>query len=525
VSIEDITSEAHLVATAASLGAADVGGPLSKSERALLTNASGIRVDGRAIRKAIQAGADPLGDAFTRLRTPEDRRPLGATYTPPEIVSAMISWAQTQITPERIVDPGAGSARFTMAAGRAFPKAQLVAVEVDPLASLCARANIAVAGLADRSTVVLDDFRAIPADRRRTLWIGNPPYVRHHQIAPDWKDWLARTARDFGLGASKLAGLHVHFFLATAQQASAGDVGCFITSAEWLDVNYGSLVRELLLGPLGGKSVHVLDPKATPFADAATTGAISCFSVGATPKSMKLRRVESVAEIGTLEGGRPVRRERLTEAPRWSLLMRVSKPMPEGFVELGELCRVHRGTVTGSNRVFVAGNDHPQLPDSLLRPAVTKARELFAAGDSIATASALRRVVDLPENLDHLDSTDRQSADEFIAWARKQGAHKGYIARHRKAWWAVGLREAAPILATYMARRPPTFVRNLAEVGHINIAHGLYPRQPMAESALDSLAASLREAANQTQGRTYAGGLTKFEPREMERIPVRVPST
>lgn len=524
MSIDDISTESHIVAAAAALGAADVGGPLSKPERALLAAASDVRVDARELQHQIDDGADPLGDAFTTLRTPGDRRPLGATYTPQTIISAMINWAQTQIEPERIVDPGAGSGRFSVAAGRAFPTARLVAVEIDPLASLCARAHLGAAGMAERTTVVCEDYRALPAESARTLWIGNPPYVRHHQIAPEWKAWLTRTAKELGLSASKLAGLHVHFFLATAQRAAVGDVGCFITSAEWMDVNYGSLVRELLLGPLGGKSVHVLDPQATPFSDAATTGAISCFSVGDAPSSMKLRRVASVEEIGTLNGGRPVRRERLAEAPRWSLLMRASKPMPDGYVQLGELCRVHRGTVTGSNRVFVAGDDHPRLPDSLLRPAVTKARELFAAGDSIATDSALRRVIDLPEDLDELTAADRRSADAFIGWARKQGAHKGYIARHRKAWWSVGLRDAAPILATYMARRPPTFVRNLAEVGHINIAHGLYPRQAMSDAELDSLAAALRECANQSQGRTYAGGLTKFEPREMERIPVRIPT-
>ena len=73
-----------------------------------------------------------------------------------------------------------------------------------------------------------------------------------------------------------------------------------------------------------------------------------------------------------------------------------------------------------------------------------------------------------------------------------------------------------------MARRPPAFVRNLALARHINIAHGLYPREPLSDQTLDSLAQILRSVVCQSQGRTYAGGLTKFEPREMERIPVPV---
>ena len=74
-----------------------------------------------------------------------------------------------------------------------------------------------------------------------------------------------------------------------------------------------------------------------------------------------------------------------------------------------------------------------------------------------------------------------------------------------------------------MARRPPAFVRNLAGARHLNIAHGIYPRQPMTPAQLDALARHLAATVTVGQGRTYAGGLTKFEPGEMERLPVPAP--
>ena len=46
----------------------------------------------------------------------------------------------------------------------------------------------------------------------------------------------------------------------------------------------------------------------------------------------------------------------------------------------------------------------------------------------------------------------------------------------------------------------------------------------MAEAVLDSLAESLRASVSPVHGRTYAGGLTKFEPSEMQRIPVPSPA-
>ena len=74
-----------------------------------------------------------------------------------------------------------------------------------------------------------------------------------------------------------------------------------------------------------------------------------------------------------------------------------------------------------------------------------------------------------------------------------------------------------------MARRPPAFTRNAAGARHINIAHGLYPRTELPEEVLTRLVMGLRRSVSVDDGRTYAGGLTKFEPREMERLLVPDP--
>lgn len=519
-SIPDLGALARLCVA---LGAERVG-VLEVGERELL-DASAGEISASAVAEAeagIRAGQDPLGDTYTQLVSPQERRPLGQTYTPTGIIRSMVDWATDQGSPARIVDPGAGSGRYLLAAARAFPDAALVGADIDPLSTLMLRANVAASGLADRVEIVLGDYRALrlPEVDGSTLFIGNPPYVRHHQIDPKWKTWLISTAKKRGLKASGLAGLHVHFFLATAEHGRPGDYGAFITSAEWLDVNYGSLVRDLLLDGLGGESLHVLDPKAAPFADATTTGAITCFKLGERPESITVRRVEDAGTLGRLDGGHTISRQRLAEAHRWSVLTRVTPKLPEGYIELGDLCRVHRGTVTGANKVWVYRDGDIDLPESVLFASVTKARELFGAGARLEADDSLRRVIDLPADLDVFDAAERRQVDRFLRAAKKLGVHEGYVAANRKAWWSVGLREAAPVLATYMARRPPAFVRNDVAARHINIAHGLYPRQELDQLTLDNLASHLRSAVMLGQGRTYAGGLTKFEPKEMERLPI-----
>lgn len=499
--------------------------PLTTAELKLVTTDSRFsRKELAAYEEKIRQGGDPLGDAFCAIRSPEIRRGQGATYTPAAIVAAMVSWAETEPSqPVRVVDPGAGSGRFILAAGAVFPTAELVAVEIDPLAALILRANATVLKMADRLKVAIEDYRAVdlPAVDGPTLFIGNPPYVRHHGIKQSWKAWFAKSARELGFPASGLAGLHVHFFLKTRQLAREGDFGAFITAAEWLDVNYGAVLRRMLADGLGGAALHVIDPKARPFADALTTGAITCFRVGNRPAQFTVRTVDSLEKLAPLSEGRSIEWPKIEAAPRWSIFVRQAGPERKvGDIELGELFRVHRGQVTGCNAVWIAGEQAETLPARFLYPAITKARELLAAGAALDDPTSLKKVIDLPSDLDELTASERKAVQAFLKWARKMEAHKGFIATHRRAWWSVGLKEPAPILCTYMARRAPAFVRNHAGARHLNIAHGLYPVQPLSERILDEIIRHLNQTASVAGGRTYAGGLVKFEPGEVSRLHI-----
>jgi adenine-specific DNA-methyltransferase len=471
----------------------------------------------------IRAGQDPLGTELCELRSPAKRRETGATYTPPAIIEAMISWAAgIDPAPGRVIDPGVGSGRFLSAAANRFPNAKLIGVDIDPLALLIARANAAVRGYAHRLQLQLGDYRSVDLapSQERTLYIGNPPYVRHHNISEHWKAWFAATARRFGFKASKLAGLHIHFFLRTRQIAKAGDYGAFITAAEWLDVNYGSTLRGILADGLGGTSVHVIDPKAQPFEDAFTTAAVTCFQVGHRPAHFFMRAVDRLEDLAPLDKGRAVQWEQMAKASRWSAFLRENKERPAGFIELGELFRVHRGQVTGSNEAWIAGEVADLIPKRFLRPTVTKARELFTVGAELVSTGSLKRVVDLPVSLDGLLEDEIKSVRKYLLWAKSLGADASYVAQHRRAWWAVELRPPAPVLVTYMARQAPAFVRNTAKARHLNIAHGLYPRTPLSDGQLAAILVWLRRHVGLSGGRVYAGGLVKFEPKEFERIPI-----
>ncbi|HYN50791.1 MAG TPA: class I SAM-dependent methyltransferase [Thermoleophilaceae bacterium] len=540
---------------ALSLGAAESGGPLSPEERLLV--AEGVAWpeeigEGtvRAVRQSILAGADPLGDELMRLRSPQSRRSQGAFYTPAAIVGPMVSWTAAR-TPARLVDAGCGSGRFALEAARRLPAVEILAVDLDPVATLLTRANMAAAGFGN-ATVINGDYLTLqlPSIEGRTAWIGNPPYLRHHGLPAATKQWAAEAARQIGHPVSSLAGLHAIFFLATALQARRGDIGTYIVSAEWLDTGYGDVVRKLLTNGLGALSLHVFPPSSAAFDGVMTSAVIVTFEAGARPDKVRLERVERAEDLDGLSGGWELDRSALTAASRWSPLFGRSSadpvPPPSGQavafdlgrevsassrppIRLGDLARVHRGQVTGANVFFsMTRREAQELGlEQWCGSAITSAEEILDSGGVVRDGPE-RRVVLLPPK--DVDRAAHPALDRHLRRGerRRKGrpaVREGYVARHRNPWWFLGPMRPPPIVASYMARRAPVFALNPDRLVLLNVAHGVWPKEDLSDQELAELVRHLN--AHRTTfvgaGRTYHGGLEKFEPREMENLVIPDP--
>jgi hypothetical protein len=126
-----------------------------------------------------------------------------------------------------------------------------------------------------------------------------------------------------------------------------------------------------------------------------------------------------------------------------------------------------------------------------------------------------------------IDRRDHPALDAYLRLGEqvregKPAVADGYLARHRTPWWYLGPVAAPAIVASYMARQAPAFAYNPDGLVLLNIAHGIYPHQPLDPTQVQSLVRQLNAARDtfRGHGRTYQGGLEKFEPREMEALSI-----
>lgn len=135
--------------------------------------------------------ADPAGRVLQEFRAAADRKRHGAFYTPPYVVSQLVEALPVQLAGARVLDPACGSGEFLLEASR--KKAIVSGADVDAEAVAVARFRLGCAdGVVDElvSVNLLDPGMRLAGPYDAV--VGNPPYVRFHNLLPASRTELAR---------------------------------------------------------------------------------------------------------------------------------------------------------------------------------------------------------------------------------------------------------------------------------------------------------------------------------------------
>lgn len=510
---------------------------------------------------------DVIGDLYLQVFPPAIRKRRGEFYTPPQVSSLMALWA-VRSADDVVLDPAVGSGAFllqsaarmkSLGASPAQSAAHLVGIDINSTSCLMTLANLAAFIGSPPKRLIEGDFFSIrhrgSSLSSETLEdvdavICNPPYSRHHELTRTRKEELARLIEiESGSRLSRLTSLYVHFMIHATTFLTHGGRLAFLTPAEFMDVNYGQPLRKHLLDNFRIDAFVLFPREGTLFRDALTTSCLTLATKGAPGQDHLVRFVrvlgspsteelQNVLEAGNVVGTgavsvQHVLQSELAHLSKWSpLFFAAGKSHVSGGYRLGEMASVRRGIATGANEFFTVNDEtigRWGLEPEFLTPIIPHARSVlyydFTREDWSRLRAAGERVwmVSSRKPLAELKSANLR---RYLDWGESEGVSRRYIPSHREPWYSSESVRPAPVLFTYMGRRRPRFVVNESGALNLNNLHGVTPSKEFLEDPI-RLRALLAVANAQMMledparhGRTYGGGLTKFEPKEVENLPL-----
>lgn len=483
-------------------------------------------------------------------KSKQKRNQLGQFATPSRLAAAILQQAEHLLStdqPVRFLDPAIGTGVFYSALLRVFSEQRIDVAhgyEVDPHYGEPSRLL-----WRDRhAEIVIGDFtQATPPESeadRFNLLICNPPYVRHHHIPADDKKRLqSQAARTFHTKLSGLAGLYVYFVGIAHAWLQEGGLAGWLIPSEFMDVNYGSALRDYLTSQVTLLEIHRFDPLEVQFEDALVSSVIVWFRKQKPNLDHKVQ-FSLGGSVDHPKVHQQITLSTLRQESKWTRFPTRSVRSTNGTEpRFRELFEIKRGIATGANEFFILDAEQVRqhdLPSEFLTPILPSPRylesdevEADAYGNPVIKRPLFLLDCGLPE-----DRVERQHPTlwHYLQSGIAQGIPNGYLCRHRTPWYAQDKRAPSPFLCTYMGRpsnghtsNPFRFILNHSRAVAPNVYLNIYPNRMLATALAEkpdlkrmiweSLQAITVEMLVD-EGRVYGGGLYKLEPNELGNLPV-----
>ncbi len=472
----------------------------------------------------------------------EERRKHGQFSTPFVLAQEIIAYG-LQLLPEKeisFLEPCIGSGVFYSAllstVNRDYCVQTATGIEIDPAYYACAAKLWKDSGI----DLIQGDFARIDPKQKYNFIITNPPYVRHHYLTQAEKSFLLEHERkETGIVLSGLAGLYCHFILLAHKWLAPGAICGWLIPSEFMDVNYGTAIKEYLLQNVHLLRIHRYNPENSMFTDALVSSCVVWF---------KNEIVNYDYEIEFSFGGthdnpaqsKRIKKSVLTKERKWSRFpakeIRCEK---NTGITIGDYFEIKRGLATGDNSFFIMSREKINelgLDMSFFKPILPSPRYLKT--DLVGTDNdGIPQIYPQYFLLD-CELTEQEIMEQYPAiWDYLQSGiektSKKYLCKSRKKWYWQEQRDATYFLCSYMGRgkdkgSPIRFILNLSEAIVTNSYLMLYPKEHLQKAISDDpnsvyriweLLKSISGNDIEEEGRVYGGGLKKIEPRELAKVP------
>jgi len=375
------------------------------------------------------------------------------------------------------------------------------------------------------------DFVPPKNNEKFNIIVSNPPYVRHHHINSDKKSELKkRIEKYYGLTLSGLTGLYGYFMILSALWLKENGISVWLVPNEFLDVNYGKIIKSFFLSKVKLLRIHRFNPLNIKFSNALVTSTVVFYTTGKTSDSVLFT---SGDDIIIPEIKKNILVKNLNPDDKWSNYFLTSVLTKKNNVTIGDYFYVKRGIATGSNKHFIINDEvigKYNISEKYLKPILPSPKYIM---NNIIEKESNGRIAGVKNryllNITCSENEIYNLPDGVILYLNSiyKEIKNNYIIKNRSPWYKQEYRPECPFLISYMGRNPNEPFRlflNKTNATAPNVYLFLYPKFNWKEievkykGFLIELHNKLLNISSRTlvsSGRVYGGGLYKLEPKEL----------
>lgn len=456
---------------------------------------------------------------YTASTSIEHRKKYAQFFTPASIANIMAEWVLGCSNLESVLDPAFGLGALTNAVLSKKPDIRVYGFDIDDLIYSNAyelfkqHSNVSIS----KSDYITSDFEC-----KYDGIISNPPYMKYSKYN---NEHIGLVEERLGINLSRTTNLYALFLLKSIYQMKSGGRLAYIVPSEFLNSNYGALVKKALLDSGTLRHISVFDFKSEVFEYANTTACIIfCANDANTGFSFSNISNDSLSEAVEFISEYPSASNRTYGADtppycKWKTYYKKTNDLAvsDVYVPFSNIARAMRGITTGCNDYFMMSKKEA-LMRGISERSMLKCIGKALQGTAIFKDSDFNELSDSGMKMYLFNATAflDASASDYIKIGECSGVDKRYITSSRNPWYSLEKRNPAPILASVFIRNGGFFLRNETDAVNLSCYHGIYPFSDIAPDFLFAylLTPSAKEAIG-VNLREYGRGLSKLEPNDI----------
>lgn len=442
---------------------------------------------------------------------------LGQYFTPDYVAEYMARWV-IQNNPSSVLDPAVGDGVFLSKIREFDSNVKLIAYDVDKEMLDKVSSSFSDAELYNENYLFSnwnEEYDAI---------ICNPPYNRFQNF--DKKDDIIKTFhKNMKVKMSGLSNIYAFFLLKALYQLKSGGRAAFIIPYEFLSTGYGVTVKEEMLKSRAICKI-ILFKNIQIFPDVTTTTCIILMDKSEQEEIEFISVSSSEALIHLVEGGEihsiRYNYHDLSPSEKWIRYCEDKVLDTKDAIPLSSYGKISRGIATGCNPYFTFNKtkaDEYKLSSSSFIPCVTHSKQV-------------KTLVFKKEDYEELLNNDSKvllfngelSSDEntlkYIHLGEEMGVDSKYLTSHRSPWYKIEERPVADIWVGVFNRDNIKFVMNEAGIPSLTTFHSFNLNGEWLkkkELVFCYLISDIADDYLSLSKREYGGGLTKFEPNDLNK--------